>query len=176
MGSLFIIAMSQSQFDVVFAEGAAKIFKEYLEDQIKVEAVESEAVLAEAKELGVLPMVVPNVVDLTTEDPADQSVAQIEQSALRKIHVAVRLLSEVLQPQVFKSDWRVKFEKKTAAKSAINRKMNFGGVDAAKHDRQQHNNAAKAQYRPKAKVDSKDWKVGGFVKRQKNAAMTDHAM
>ena len=168
--SLLIIAMSQSQFDASFAEGAAQLFKEYLDGQIK-----DEAVLAEAKEPGVLPMGVPNVVDLTTEDPADQSVAQIESSALRKIHVAVRLLSEVLQPQVFKSDWRVKFEKKAIYKKVSAKKQQYGGVNAASHGSQGIRNAIKAEHRPIAK-NAKDWKVGGFVKREKNAAMTDFAM
>ena len=166
MQSLLIIAMSQSQFDAQFAEGAAQLFKEYLDDQIKSEAVADEAVLAEAKELGVLPMVVPNIVDLTTEDSTDQSVAQIEQSALRKIHVAVRLLSEVLQPQVFKSDWRVKFEKKAAYKAKPN------PISQLNSGRRNRVNAQKRE----AEDRPKDWKVGGFVKRQKNAAMSDYAM
>lgn len=169
--------MSQSQFDAQFAEGAAQLFKEYLDDQIKSEAVEDAAVLAEAKELGVLPMVVPHIVDLTTEDPPDQSVSQIEQSALRKIHVAVRLLSEVLQPQVFKSDWRVKFEKKAVAKSKQTAKCSFANGQSVKSSRHYHKGAAIVKRELEAQdKDRKDWKVGGFVKRQKNAAMSDRAM
>jgi len=167
--------MSQPQFDVQFAEGAAKLFKEYLDDQIKVEAVEDAAVLAEAKELGVLPMAVSDIAIVETEDPADQSVPQIEQSALRKIHVAVRLLSEVLQPQVFKSDWRVKFEKKTAYKAKCNKQLSFGG-DLKSRCHHRNEIKAKAFKDSRAEKRPEDWKVGGFVKRQKNAAMSDHAM
>lgn len=165
--------MSQSQLDALFVEGAAQLFKEYLDDQIKDEAVEDQAVLAEAKELGLLPMAISDIVDLTKEDPADQSVQQIEQSALRKIHVAVRLLSEVLQPQIFKSDWRVKFEKKRATKKNNTAKYQYGGSKSAHHEMQQIRNENKKRV---LDAQNKDWKVGGFVKREKNAAMTDNAM
>lgn len=169
--------MSQSQFDDQFAEGAAKLFKEYLDTQIKTEAAEEKAVMDEARELGVLPMVVPVGGHSTTEEAADESVPQIEKSALRKIHVAVRLLSEVLKPQVFKADWRVKFEKKAGATTKLSQKFKDGSV---KRTRDHHiilkDTGGGSSMDARFKEEKPDWKIGNFNKRAKNAAMTDYAM
>jgi hypothetical protein len=100
---------------------------------------------------------------------ADCPPNQIEQSGMRKLFIAARCLNEVLKPQMFKSDWRVKFEKKAIASAKLNLKFKTGEV---KRDRDQWKNAARV---PQVKTESSQ-KIGNKYKRQRGAAMTDYAM
>ncbi len=75
----------------------------------------------------------PNPVETSVamEVETDCQLVHVDQVGMRKLFIAARLLNEVLKPQMFKSDWRVKLEKKQAAKKKSELKSRHSRIKAS---------------------------------------------
>lgn len=94
----------------------------------------------------------PEVVDLTTDaatiQPGETDVEQVDMADVPQILLAemrgvVKSINDVLGPTHFKSDWRVKWEKKEARSKKAAATMKFGGTNVNGSSSQRINNASK---------------------------------
>ena len=145
---------------------------------MQVEQTQSEQVFAELSKShaevlldleGAKDLKASAVIDLTSEEPSE-----VPPILLAEMRGAVKSINDVLGPQHFKSDWRVKWEKKSGALKESTAKAK---AKAWKNKgRQQHADAAKKRIIVEAAKADPNWKIGNKFPRQKGAAMTDFAM
>jgi hypothetical protein len=175
----------------VFDATAQKLYTEYIDAdnvlahaQCARDAADFIAACETAAEATDFPqLLVPVETGDQNEVATDCHERQIDEAGVRKLFIAARCLNEVLKPQMFKSDWRFKMEKKAFSQRKTAEKMDFGGVNKSKKSSQHIRNEIKKEVAERGVKDSyyankraSDWKIGNKYKRQRGASMTDNAM
>jgi len=107
------------------------------------------------------------VVDLTTEEVPPE----VPPILLAEMRGLVKSINDVLGPKHFKSDWKLKWEKKCERKPRV---YDSGNKSNTSHQWKKRV-AEDVQKVPATKANA-NWKIGNKFPRQKGAPMTDFAM
>jgi len=146
-------------------------------EQTQSAQVDMELSMSHAAVLDVL-KAVPEVVDLTADEPVaegDLPAAGVPPILLAEMRGCVKSINDVLGPKCFKSDWRVKWDKRAAtSKNSVAKSKGCAWAHTGSMARKGLGDKKRVLVEA-AKADP-NWKIGNKFPRQKGAAMTDFAM
>ena len=155
---------SQTDFEVA----AEKMYEDYVEaaqsEAVQVIDLTEDAQTAEEAHAKCAAAVDDYVAEHVTAAKETRS-REIDNQSMRKLFIAARCLNEVLKPQMFKSDWRVSFEKKRTRETKDAAKLKHGGSNPKPKNCKSYTAEENAKY-----YGSRN------RKRQKGECITDQSM